>query len=228
MCVHAARSALWRSTDVPGAFHAGAIVIDSLILRPERLGAQNVSSIVMRGKCQVLPGKMHETCHFISSFETAEDWISMTSKLSATRNVWSAAVLQAKMKVTELVCALACGETGQPRTQARRLLLPLHITVCAPRTKSFRRYLFPRLLVPVSCCLPPLECSPGTTPNQAANPRPFLKAAPLPMAAMVAVAITGPMPGIAIRRRQGSSSLAPAPNQPYTWLLFRGSRDCLG
>src|ERR1700745_4384828 len=42
-------------------------------------------------------------------------------------------------------------------------------TVCAPKTKSFRRYLFPRLLVPVSCCLPPLECSPGTTPNQAAD-----------------------------------------------------------
>jgi hypothetical protein len=60
-------------------------------------------------------------------------------------------------------------------------------TVWAPRTKSFRRYLFPHLLVRVSCCLP-VECSPGTTPSQAANPRPFLKAAPLPMAAMVAVA----------------------------------------
>jgi hypothetical protein len=32
--------------------------------------------------------------------------------------------------------------------------------------------------VPVSYCLPPVECSPGTTPSQAANPRPFLKAAP--------------------------------------------------
>jgi hypothetical protein len=81
-------------------------------------------------------------------------------------------------------------------------------TVCAPKTKSFRRYLFPRLLVSVSCCLPPVECSPGTTPNQAANPRPFLKAAPLPMAAIVAVAIKGPIPGIATRRLHGSSSLA--------------------
>src|ERR1700746_3589478 len=68
-------------------------------------------------------------------------------------------------------------------------------TVCAPKAKSFRRYLFPRLLVPVSCCLPPVECSPGTTPNQAANPRPFLKAAPLPMAAMVAVADHRSNPG---------------------------------
>ena len=73
-------------------------------------------------------------------------------------------------------------------------------TVCAPCTKSFRRYLFPRLLVPVSFCLPPVECSPGTTPSQAANPRPFLKAAPLPMAATVAVAVIGPIPGIATRR----------------------------
>src|ERR1700755_499435 len=68
-------------------------------------------------------------------------------------------------------------------------------TVWAPRTKSFRRYLFPRLLVPVSCCLPPVECSPGTTPSQAANPRPFLKAAPLPMAAIVAVADHRSNPG---------------------------------
>src|ERR1700719_2783627 len=79
-------------------------------------------------------------------------------------------------------------------------------TECAPCTKSFRRYLFPRLLVPVSFCLPPVECSPGTTPNQAENPRPFLKAAPLPMAAIMAVAVIGPMPGIATRRLQGSSS----------------------
>src|ERR1039458_7979952 len=79
-------------------------------------------------------------------------------------------------------------------------------TVCAPCTKSLRRYLFPRLLVPVSFCLPPVECSPGTTPSHAANPRPFLKAAPLPMAATVAVAMIGPIPGIAIRRLHCSSS----------------------
>src|ERR1700740_1878146 len=52
-------------------------------------------------------------------------------------------------------------------------------TECAPWTKSFRRYLFPRLLVPVSFCLPPVECSPGTTPSQAAKPRPFLKGSPV-------------------------------------------------
>ena len=79
-------------------------------------------------------------------------------------------------------------------------------TVCAPCTKSLRRYLFPRLLVPVSFCLPPVECSPGTTPSQAENPRPFLKAAPLPMAATVAVAVIGPIPGIATKRLHYSSS----------------------
>src|SRR5258708_28658585 len=72
--------------------------------------------------------------------------------------------------------------------------------VCAPCMKSLRRYLFPRLLVPVSFCLPPVECSPGTTPRRAENPRPFLKAAPLPMAATVAIAVIGPIPGIATRR----------------------------
>src|SRR5579862_9837302 len=55
-------------------------------------------------------------------------------------------------------------------------------TVCAPCTKSFRRYLFPRLLVPVSFCLPPVECSPGTTPSQAENPRPFLRTTTSPPA----------------------------------------------
>src|SRR6267143_3397211 len=51
--------------------------------------------------------------------------------------------------------------------------------------------------MPSSFCLPPVECSRGTTPIQAANSRPLWKAPPLPMAAMTAVAVTGPMPGMA-------------------------------
>ena len=47
-------------------------------------------------------------------------------------------------------------------------------------------------LVASANCLPPVECSPGTTPSQAANPRPFLKAAPLPMAAMVVFGLNQP------------------------------------
>lgn len=46
----------------------------------------------------------------------------------------------------------------------------------------------------------------GTTPSQAANPRPFLKAAPLPMAVIVAVPVIGPIPGIATTRLHDSSS----------------------
>lgn len=49
------------------------------------------------------------------------------------------------------------------------------------------RYLFPRLLASAGVCLPPVECSPGTTLSHVAKPRPFLKADPFPIAAIVAV-----------------------------------------
>ena len=45
---------------------------------------------------------------------------------------------------------------------------------------------------------------PGTTPNQAENSRPLTKAAPLPMAAITAIAVSGSMPGIATSHRQAS------------------------
>ena len=40
--------------------------------------------------------------------------------------------------------------------------------------------------------MPPVVYSPGSIPSQAANSRPFLKAVPLPIAAMIAVAVTDP------------------------------------
>ncbi len=46
----------------------------------------------------------------------------------------------------------------------------------------------------------------GTTPNQAAKSRPLRTAAPLPIVAMIAVAVTGPTPGIATSLRQDSFS----------------------
>ena len=52
------------------------------------------------------------------------------------------------------------------------------------------------------------KCSRGTNPTQATNSRPLRKAAPLPTAAMRAVALSGPTPGIASRRRQTSLSCA--------------------
>src|ERR1039458_4814608 len=65
-----------------------------------------------------------------------------------------------------------------------------------------------RLLMPSSFCRPPVEYSRGTRPSQAANSRPLPNAAPLPIAAISAVAVTGPMPGIASRRRHASLSCA--------------------
>ena len=47
-----------------------------------------------------------------------------------------------------------------------------------------------------SFCFPPVEYCRGTTPTQAAKSRPRRKAAPLPMAATVAVETSGPKPGI--------------------------------
>ncbi len=67
--------------------------------------------------------------------------------------------------------------------------------------------LLPRLLMPNSFCLPPVEYCRGTTPTQAAKSRPRRKAAPLPMAATVAVETSGPKPGIWRSRRQRASSL---------------------
>src|SRR5579862_1614725 len=56
--------------------------------------------------------------------------------------------------------------------------------------------MLPRLLMPSSLALPPVEYCRGTRPSQAAKSRPLRKAAPLPMAATMAVATIGPIPGI--------------------------------
>src|ERR1700761_1776625 len=58
----------------------------------------------------------------------------------------------------------------------------------APCTRSLRRYLFPRLLMPNSLALLPVECCRGTSPSHEENSRPLWKAAPLPVAAPIAVA----------------------------------------
>ena len=60
--------------------------------------------------------------------------------------------------------------------------------------------------MPSNTGLPPLECCRGTNPSQAANCRPFLKARASPMLATKAVAVIGPIPGIAARRRDDSFS----------------------
>ena len=67
--------------------------------------------------------------------------------------------------------------------------------------------MLPRLLMPSSLALPPVEYCRGTKPSHAAKSRPLRKAAPLPMAATIAVATIGPMPGI-LRMRVQPASLA--------------------
>src|ERR1700758_2264036 len=71
-----------------------------------------------------------------------------------------------------------------------------------------RRYGFPRLLMPRSLALPPVDHCRGTSPSQAANSRPFLNAAPFPIADMTAVDTNGPTPGICCNRTQLGSLFA--------------------
>jgi hypothetical protein len=65
----------------------------------------------------------------------------------------------------------------------------------APWIRTLRRYTLSRLLMPNSFALPPVEYWRGTMPSHAAKSLPIRKAAPLPIAATMAVATTGPIPG---------------------------------
>ena len=53
------------------------------------------------------------------------------------------------------------------------------------------------MLIPSSFCWPPVECSRGTTPIHAVKLPPLWKPPPFSIAATSAVAVTGPMPGMA-------------------------------
>jgi len=86
--------------------------------------------------------------------------------------------------------ALARGESS-----SHRLLVLLQEDCVRSPHEQFAQILVSALTVSVSFCLPPVDCSPGTTPSQPANPQPFFRAIPLPIAAIVAVAVSGPMPG---------------------------------
>jgi hypothetical protein len=58
--------------------------------------------------------------------------------------------------------------------------------------------------MPSNFCLPPVEHSFGTIPIQADRSRPFRNALALPTAAIRAVEVTGPIPGISVSRWQSS------------------------
>ena len=63
-------------------------------------------------------------------------------------------------------------QLGQPSIVLSTLSLAARFAERAPWISSVRRYASPRLLIPSSVGLPPLECCRGTSPNQADTWRP--------------------------------------------------------
>lgn len=78
--------------------------------------------------------------------------------------------------------------------------------------------------MPSSVGLPPLECCRGTSPSHAAKSRPFRKACPCPIDATIAVAPSGPIPGISSKRRQAASAAAIASSSLTSGLTSRSDR----
>ena len=95
---------------------------------------------------------------------------------------------------------IALGDSAEEPRYVDRSRLTRRTADRAPCTRILRRYLLPRLLMPNSLALPPVECCRGTSPSQDANSRPLWKAEPLPIAATIAVATNGPIPGICLSR----------------------------
>src|SRR3954471_5145869 len=70
----------------------------------------------------------------------------------------------------------------------------------APLISSRRKYWLPRLDMPPSRVLPPVEFCRGTRPSHAANSRPLRNAIGSTTVAAIAVAIIGPIPGMVAKR----------------------------
>jgi hypothetical protein len=83
-----------------------------------------------------------------------------------------------------------------PRTPRVVFLTAVRTTARAPCTRSVLKCWLPRLLIPIITLRSPLEYWRGTSPSQAAKCRPFLKSDPSPIAAIIAVAVFGPIPRI--------------------------------
>ncbi len=81
-------------------------------------------------------------------------------------------------------------------------------TDAAPMINNRRKSRWPILDVLPSFVLPPVEFCLGVSPNHAEKSRPFVKLAEGGANASRAVAMTGPIPGMVIRRFAISSSLA--------------------
>src|SRR5215813_6639010 len=78
------------------------------------------------------------------------------------------------------------------------------MTAMAPLTSNHRKYRLPCFVMLPSLSLPPVVCCFGTSPIQAARPRPELNAFQSLISATRAVATIGPIPGISSSRRLGS------------------------
>ena len=96
----------------------------------------------------------------------------------------------------------------RPASQCRILLRKMRESRRAPSISSFRRNLFPRLLMPRSFGLPPVVDCLGTSPSDAARSRALAKLSPRPIAAVRADAINGPIPGIDNKSAATSSAFA--------------------
>ena len=75
-------------------------------------------------------------------------------------------------------------------------------------TKSVRKYPLPRLVMRPRMVRSPVDICLGTSPIHAEKSRPLANAAPLPIAATIALEMIGPMPGTVITLRQPSSLFA--------------------
>ncbi len=71
------------------------------------------------------------------------------------------------------VLVLSPHPSRQPTARRLGFALGHRITARAPWISRVRREVSPRLLMPSSVCLPPLEFCRGTNPSQAASGRPF-------------------------------------------------------
>jgi hypothetical protein len=77
-------------------------------------------------------------------------------------------------------------------------------TLCAPMIRRRRRFASPCLLIRPRRGLPPVELWRGTSPSQAANWRPLAKLLGSGTDAAIALAMTGPIPGMVAKRRLAS------------------------
>src|ERR1700721_3629893 len=136
--------------------------------------------------------------------------------LDRTAHAIRASLLAAAVMTT--LIGARCSSASSHGPNGDRSRLTRRTADRAPCTRILRRYLFPRLLMPNSLAFPPVECCRGTSPSQDPNSRPLWKAAPLPIPATIAVATSGPIPGLCLGRWQAGSDegISLTPSFVYT------------